>query len=95
MTTCGKKIKVLLATPPEAELLTTENRKFSVGSHGGCLQSYQSTDSQITDLLLFSDTSALQCKIVFSLIRILQKALRLLAFVCTACEFSFKIFTQF
>lgn len=100
VTTCGKKIKVFSGnTPPTHQKQNSwpQKTKFSVGSHGGCLLSYQSTNSQITDLLLFSDTSALQCKIVlfFFLIRILQKALRLLAFVCTAWEFSFKVFTLF
>lgn len=90
-----RTLRYFLATPSRAALLTAENKKFSVGSHGDCLLSYQFTNSQITDLLLFSDTSALQCKIVFSLIRILQKALRLLAFVCTAWEFSLKVFTLF
>lgn len=90
-----RRLRCFLAPSLKAELLMAENKKFSVGSHGGCLLSYQSTNYRITNLLLFSDTSALQCKIVFSLIRILQKALRHLAFVCTAWEFSFKVFTLF
>lgn len=95
MTTCGKKIKVFSGNFPKSRTLDGRKQKVFRGGHGGCLLSYQSTNSRITNLLLFSDTSALQCKIVFSLIRILQKALRRLAFVCTAWEFSFKVFTLF
>lgn len=89
-----RRLRCFLASPQKHNL-TAENKKFLVGNHRRCLLSYQPTNSQITNLLLFPNTYALQCKRVFSLIRILQKALKLLAFVCTAWEFSFKVFTLF
>lgn len=94
-TTCGRRLRCFLATIPKAELYCKKQKKNLVGEPRGLPSVLSIHNFSNCRSAVVSDTSALQWKIVFSLIRILQKALRLLILVCTAWEFSFKVFTLF